>query len=111
MRTAMVLRIIVNILSGDVFLGIPLNIASYSLLTHIVARECGLEVGEFVHTIGDAHIYENHMDAVMTQLTRSSFEPPTINIKSDKSMFDLEYEDFEIVNYTSHAFIPAPIAV
>ena len=97
--------------SGDGFLGIPLNIASYSLLTYIVARECGLEVGEFVHTIGDAHIYDNHMDAVMTQLSRNSFDPPTINIKSDKSMFDLEYEDFEIVNYTSHSFIPAPIAV
>ena len=111
MRTAMVLRIIVNIMSGDVFLGIPLNIASYSLLTYIVARECGLEVGEFVHTIGDAHIYDNHTDAVMTQLSRNSFDPPTIKINSDKSMFDLEYEDFEVVDYESHGYISAPIAV
>lgn len=97
--------------SGDVILGIPLNIASYSLLTHLVARECGLEVGEFIHTIGDAHIYDNHMDAVMKQLSRSSFKPPTITVKSDKSMFDLEYEDFELVDYQSHSAIKAPIAV
>lgn len=97
--------------SADIFLGVPFNIASYSLLLVLVARECGLEVGEYVHTIGDAHIYDNHMDAVDTQLSRTSFKPPTIKINSDKSMFELEYEDFEVVDYESHGYISAPIAV
>lgn len=97
--------------SGDVFLGIPFNIASYSLLLALVARECGYEVGEFVHTIGDAHIYSNHFDAVNTQLSRDSFAPPQLKIKSDKSIFDLEYEDLEIIDYQSHPAIKAPIAV
>ena len=97
--------------SGDVFLGVPINIASYSLLTILIAKECNLGVGEFVHTLGDAHIYNNHFDQVNEQISRIPYDLPSLKINEFQSIFDLKISDVELVNYESHPFIKAPIAV
>ncbi|KGR78613.1 thymidylate synthase [Ureibacillus sinduriensis] len=98
--------------SGDQFLGIPYNVSSYSLLTYLIAHECGLEVGEFVHSIGDAHIYSNHLDQVKEQLSREPRQFPTLKINSEKtSIFDIEMEDIVLEGYNPHPAIKAPVAV
>ncbi|MBT8062056.1 MAG: thymidylate synthase [Gammaproteobacteria bacterium] len=98
--------------SGDAFLGVPFNIASYALMTMMIAQVCDLEPGDFVHTLGDCHIYLNHLDQVHTQLQREPFPLPVMHINPDvKSLFDFKFEDFELRNYQSHDLIRAPIAV
>ena len=98
--------------SGDGFLGICFNIASYALLIYLLAKECGLDVGEFIHTIGDAHIYSNHMDQVTEQLFRTPFESLELVLNyENKSIFDLTVDDIELKNYQSHSAIKAPVAV
>ena len=98
--------------SADIFLGVPFNIASYALLTHMLAQQCDLAVGDFIWTGGDCHIYSNHKKQVKEQLARQPFPYPTLHIKRrPPSIFDYEYEDFEVQDYQHHAAIKAPVAV
>lgn len=97
--------------SADAFLGVPFNIASYGLLTMMVAQVCGLELGHFIHTIGDAHIYNNHIMQVHEQLSRECYDLPAMIIKPKSSIFDYQYDDFELVDYKYHPHIKGDVAV
>lgn len=97
--------------SADLFLGVPFNIASYALLTHMVAQQAGLDVGEFIWTGGDCHIYDNHVEQVQTQLAREPFAYPTLRLAPRDSIFDYTFEDVEIVGYEHHPGISAPVAI
>jgi len=98
--------------SADIFIGVPFNIASYALLVLMIAKATGLKAGDFVHTLGDAHLYLNHLGQVDEQLKRTPFALPTMNIKKEiTDILELEYEDFSLENYDSHPHIPAPVAV
>jgi thymidylate synthase len=98
--------------SADIFLGVPFNIASYALLTMMVAQVTGLKPGEFVHTLGDAHIYSNHMEQAALQLSREPFPPPQMKINPDVTdIFDFKYEDFELTGYEAHPHIKGKVAV
>jgi len=97
--------------SADVFLGVPFNIASYALLTRMIANVCNLSPGKFIHTLGDAHLYINHIEQAKLQLTRAPKQLPQMVIKSRNSIFEFEFEDFELIGYNPHPHIKAPIAV
>lgn len=98
--------------SADIFLGVPFNIASYALLTFMVAQQCNLEVGDFIWTGGDCHLYQNHTDQAQTQLTRTPFDLPSLKIaRKPNNIFDYQFDDFEIINYQHHSHIKAPVAV
>lgn len=98
--------------SADIFLGVPFNIASYALLTMMIAQVCDLEPGEFIHTLGDAHLYSNHMEQVDTQLAREPYTLPTLKINPDvKDLFEFTFDDFEVVDYQCHPHIKAAVAV
>jgi thymidylate synthase len=98
--------------SADVFLGVPFNIASYALLTMMVAQVCGLDLGDFVHTLGDAHLYSNHFDQAQLQLQREHRPLPEMKINPEiKDLYGFKFEDFELVNYNPHPHIKAPVAV
>jgi thymidylate synthase len=98
--------------SADIFLGVPFNIASYALLTMMVAQVCNLGLGDFVHTMGDAHLYSNHIEQAQLQLTRECYQLPTLKINPDvKDIFGFKFEDFTLENYQAHPHIKAPVAV
>lgn len=98
--------------SADLFLGVPFNIASYALLTLMVAQVCNFQPGDFVHTFGDVHIYNNHFEQVALQLSREPYPPPTMRLNPEvKDLFAFRYEDFELLDYQCHPRIPAPVAI